>query len=280
MENIYDNIRQSKYLLADLEIHKKESSAIIKLPFSFPVSGNRLELIATEHNGSVFVTDNGSAFRELASKTDDPYILKNVFEYLTGVYLNMKPNKQKEIVWAITPTDTRRFYRILQCISLCANADLYPTVDKEKLKECEKYIIQIDFPENGSCPLSFVESLQTSLRWCGEDIIGTRFAFTDEMSAMSILLTQHPNNRLTLTDKGDFDGGDLIERIKWNNQDNYHQFDGFINKVCERFNAEYDGLKVRYTKEIKDNESLLEAVFTFMQIMSILGEVGLTVKTS
>lgn len=279
MKHIDKNAGRSEYLLDELEIDKTDSSAIIKLPYLFPVSGNRLELSVTEYNGSVFVTDGGSAFRELALRTRDTYILENVFEYLTGVYLSVKPTKQKEIVWTIAPTDMRRFYRILQCISLCANADLYPTVDKEKLKEYENHMIQIDPPKNGSYPLSFVESLQVSLRWRDEDLINTRFAFTDEMSAMSILLTKQPDNRLTLTDKGDFDGGDLIERIKWNNRDNYRQFDVFINKVCERFNAEYNGFKVRYTKEIKDNASLLEAIFTFMQIVSILGEVGLTVKT-
>lgn len=279
MKHIDKNAGRSEYLLDELEFDKTDSSAIIKLPYLFPVSGNRLELSVTEYNGSVFVTDGGAAFRELALRTRDPYILENVFEYLTSVYLSVKPTKQKEIVWAIAPSDMSRFYRILQCISLCANVDLYPAVDREKLKEYEKHMNQINLSENGSYPSSFVESLQTSLCWRDEDLINTRFAFTDEMSAMSILLTEEQDNRLALTDKGDFDGGDLIERIKWNNKDNYHQFDGFINKVCERFNAEYNGFKVRYTKEIKDNASLLEAIFTFMQIVSILGEVGLTVKT-
>ena len=113
MKHIDKNASRSEYLLDELEIDKTDSTAIIKLPYFFPISGNRLELFVTEYNGSVFVKDGGAAFRELALRTRDPYILENVFEYITCVYLSVKPTKHKEIVWAITPTDMRRLYRIL-----------------------------------------------------------------------------------------------------------------------------------------------------------------------
>ncbi|MBQ9544806.1 MAG: hypothetical protein IJV00_06750 [Clostridia bacterium] len=95
---------------------------------------------------------------------------------------------------------------------------------------------------------------------------------------MRILTEEKNNGRLSLTDAGDFDGGDLIECIKWNNHDDYRQFDPIITGVCDRFNAGYDGFKVRYIIEKESRISLPEAVFTLMQVMSILGELGITIK--
>ncbi|MBQ7669833.1 MAG: hypothetical protein IJS45_03825 [Clostridia bacterium] len=262
-----------EYLLyGHVEVEKNGRTAKIKLPFYFPMSEGGFEFVATEKKSSVILSDCGAAYRELSQKTDDPYILGEVFDYLARVFLNIEPSEDRALTWLISESDMRRFFTFIQCVSICANADLYPFVNEELQGECEKYITRRDFPSDGEYPAQFVEDLNRSIS-LEDGIVRSNFAFKDETDPMSIQV-ESGNGIFTLTDRGGFDGGDIIERIKWNNKDDIRQFGAVIKETCARFGAEYNG---KFSCSFKDGDSLPTAVFTFMQFASILGELGAAV---
>ena len=259
-----------EYLLdGHFETVKNANSAKIILPFRFP-GGGRLELLATEKYGSVIFSDCGAAYRELSAKTDDPYILGDVFDHIASVYMNVKPPKDRELIRPISASDMRRYFGFLQCVSICANADLYPFVNDEMQKEYDRYSELWVFPEDGKYPEGFIEDMKRSLTF-EDGIIRSGFAFKDETDPMSIQVVRG-SGVFTLTDRGGFDGGDIIERIKWNNKDGIGRFAALVKNICTRFGAEYDGGE--FSIAFKDGDPLTEAVFTFMQFASILGELG------
>ena len=88
--------RNEKYLFIDAcEITEYETHAQLRLPDFFPGSGLPLELTVTQDDEKIFFSDQGSAYRALSARTTDPYILKETIEYLTGVYLNIRPNERR-----------------------------------------------------------------------------------------------------------------------------------------------------------------------------------------
>lgn len=268
----------AKFFLEDVcEITEYDTCARIRFPAFFPKSGYPLELLLAEHDGSVTVSDCGSAYRELSAKTSDPYILSDTFAYLMGSFLNILPSESNEIIWKVSSSYLSRFHLFFQCICFCAHADLYPGVDEDRLRECRPYIKGTVFPLNKHYPEAFLEAWKQSV-WREDDRIQLAFYFSDEMAPMGILIECEQERCITITDVGDFDGGDLIERLKWYHRENYHQCDPLIRKVCARFGAEYDGEKIRYTFQNEDGLSLPKAVLTFMQLMSILAELGITIR--
>ena len=207
---VITEIFNTEYPLKSTEIENKNGTALIKLPYFFPESENQLFLTAAEYKGSVYLSDNGSAFRELSARTDDAYVTGDVFTYLAGVFLNIKPNEKKEIVWAVSPCDMRRFYRFLQCVSICANADLYPFIDENRYAECSAYVTRFDFP-SGAYPAEFAEAVRTSL-YPKYDKLITPFTFSGESSAMCIKAEETRDGGVSLTDAGGFDARSVYIR--------------------------------------------------------------------
>lgn len=273
------NNSTENYLLQNTcKITEHQHYAQIQLPFFFPQSNSQLELLVTERDGSVTVSDNGAAYRELAAKTSDATVLDKTFAYFLAVYLNTSPSESKEVCWTFSSSYMHRFFRVLQCISLCANADLYPAVNQKEWDKCLQYLSCETFScSDGVYPAQFIEEIKEAVIQ-EKDWIFSDFAFDGEMTDMSIRTADTQDGRVVLTDDDGFDGGGLIERLEWYHQnDGYHQYDAFIRKICERFCAEYDGKKVRYSFRQESDKSIAAAVMTFLQLMSILGETGITV---
>ncbi len=259
----------------DIRVDKRDTDARVMLPFYFPDSEEPLSLRMAQAGTEIFVTDDGRAYNELCRRLSSKRIAGQMTRYFGRVQLECEPDRQ----WALTTCmqDVRGFFRYLQTLSLIANADLYPTIDVDYFERYKKYATMGEMPCKGSTPVAFLGELLESITVSHDKEWGVcvhaPFYFNDEACSMGVCFAQVEGGRVFATDQGDFDGGCLYDRMAWLNED-VHAHDGLIRAICARFGGDYRDERIAYTIADEEVSSVPRAYFTFLQLASVLGEVG------
>lgn len=267
-----ETVRQR--LLSHMHIERYANHACVTLPFFFSESEEPLSLTVTQHEGRVYVSDGGRAFaelcRRLCRRTAD-----RMTRYFARVQLERKPDCHRAVVTGVR--DVQAFFDYLQTLALIANADLYPRVDEDCFRRYKKYTRRQRLPRHGEVPAAFLAELTDALKVSYDPDRGigihAPFYFNDEACPMRVCFTVAGEGRVTATDVGDFDGGRLYQRMEWLNED-VHANDALINAVCARFGAECGEERITYTFPDDGPCALPRAYFTFLQLATVLGEIG------
>lgn len=250
---------------------KKENELEITLPYYFPDSTEPLTIVAVEVDGDICLHDRGRAMKELKKRTQDRYTYEDVANYFSRVWLS-HPLKDGEILYSYV-NDLRDLWRFVQGITLVANADLYPQID-EDYYEMFQLLQREEEPVNltdGCYPEKFAEVLKDIFEVQQEETYGTLiktdFYFDGEPCPMWLRLLKDDKGDTYITDFGNYDGGRLLERMEWLNEevDLSHPK---VQKICGRFEACIQEKTVM----------VKEDVFAFIQLASILGEIGHYIK--
>ena len=235
----------------------------ITLPYYFDGSEEPLTLTARLYDGQVYLSDNARAYTELKKKAEG--IAEKMADYFACVCFELKLNEKKELI--IPVNNGKDFFRLIQAVSLVANAYKYTEVDGYymdfHLPYCEEAITLSDTVK----PEEFIKKLLEELRLddSGEEcLIKLPFYFPDEPCPMWMLFSK---NSMTLTDIGDFDGGNIIVRIEIHNGG--EPCDNSIVSLCELFGCTYAGAKIYY--KLENGTELSRGIFNFLQMASVVG---------
>ena len=236
----------------------------VTLPYYFSGSEIPLTLTFRLFEGQVYASDKGRAYSELKKRAED--IAEKITEYFACVCFELKLNEKNEII--IPVNRCKDIFMLIQAVSLIANAYTYPELDE--------YYMGIHLPcreeatalSDTSAPKELVKKLfdEIEVEDMGKECyIKLPFYFPDESCPMGILFSK---SDMTLTDVGDFDGGQIIDRIDFQSGGEFSE--DKVASMCRNFGCFYEDLKIRYKLENEDNIS--RAVFDFLQMASVLGE--------
>lgn len=251
----------------------------LTVPFYFPNSSLPLSLWLTQKGEQIYVTDMGRTFRELKRRLTSGKTALQMIRYFALVELEIELNMKKELIVPIS--DTKGFYKYLQVISRIANSDLYPYIDKNSFESHKNYGKKYILPKDGVAPNGFVtklfEHIEVSYNEREGTLVQFPFYFDNETAPMQFNIKKAPNSMLAVTDFCDREGRQLFARMETLNDD-IHFFDDNIKELCERFGAQYnaefgeENIVVIFSDNY--NTAIPQAVFKFMQLASILGEIG------
>ena len=259
-----------KVLLEAIKIHHFKKYSTITLPYYFPFSKEPLSLTLFKKGDSVFITDWGRAYSEVAKRLNKSKVRK-MAKYFLRVNFESELKCNSHLVAKIN--SAQRFFDYLKVVSLVANSDMYPEIDKEYFKRYKKYSKKHRIFGKTESAQDFLNQLTEAIRVRYDERNGitvhTRFYFNDEACPMGLSLTKD-GEQVKITDFGDFDGGRLFQRIEWLN-DNVEKINDDILVFCKRFSCDY-GNKTISLKVQK--EQVIKGIFDFYELASILSEIG------
>lgn len=266
-----DDIRRAVLSFVNIEHFRNDST--ITLPFYFADSDKPLKLWLSREDGVLYVSDRGRVYSEILRHCDMK-TAKMMAKYFARIYFEAELYGNMEYVAVIR--DVQAFITYLQTVALIANAHMYPTVDEWNYERYKKYSRKYKFPQNGENAKEFLEELFGRFTVTYDKRLGTclhfPFYFHSEGCPMVVRFIKE-GEMVRVTDFGDFDGGRLFDRMCWLNDD-IHIYDDKIKEICDRYGCVYNGEQIFYSFDPSSEGAVGKAIFTFMQVASILGEIG------
>lgn len=270
IEAFMDEQQLKNELLSSIKINHFQKYSTITLPYYFPFSKEPLSLTLFKKGDSIFVTDWGRAYSELAKRLPKNKARK-MAKYFLRVYFESELKLNNHLITPIRSPE--RFFDYLQMMAQIINADLYPRIDKYYFKSYKKYSKKYYFSGKTHSAEELTDKILTRINIRCDKYKGitvhTPFYFKDEACPMCMALNKEDEN-VIITNFGDFDGGRLFERIEWLN-DNVCLMEKDILEVCKRYGCDYSNKEFSLAVE---NEQINKGIFDFMQMASVVGQMG------
>lgn len=259
-----------KELLSSIKINHFQKYSIITMPYYFPFSKEPLSLTLFKKGDSIFVTDWGRAYSELKKRLPKTKARK-MAKYFLRVYFESELKLNNYLIAPVRSPE--RFFDYLQMIAQIINADLYPQIDNYYFKNYKKYSKRYYFLGKTHSAEELTDKILTRINVRYDKYKGitvhTPFYFKDEACPMCLALNKEGES-IIVTNYGDFDGGRLFERIEWLNDD-IRLLEKDILDVCKRYSCDY--LNQEFSLAV-NKEQINKGIFDFMQMASVLGQMG------